>query len=167
MSTISLRERQPVVEEGLIGRQPAFQMIGIGLLVVVVTPSGLEGSWLRPGHRATAVFGVMSRTSEGNERPPPYHHQCSAVWDETPKRSPRARVAAASSPTTSRCGPIRAAFHGVDIGVVHGEAVAVLGDRNNVARAGLDKEIDPRIGIEVLRAEQGDEVLVAKLVCGP
>ena len=31
---------------------------------------------------------MASRTSEGKVRPRPYHHQCSAVWEETPKWRP-------------------------------------------------------------------------------
>jgi len=54
-----------------------------------------------------------------------------------------------------------------DIGVVHGEAVAVFTDGNDVARAGLNKKADPRIGIEALRFEQWDEVLVTELGLTP
>ena len=59
-------------------------------------------------------------------------------------------------------GPIFAASQSVMAGVVHGKAVAVLGDRHDIARAGVDKEIEPGIGIEVLGAKHGDEVLVAE-----
>ena len=93
-------------------------------------------------------------------RAAPYHHQCSAVWDETPKCRPRARAAWASSPTTSRLGPMRAACVRGHGGRVHGEAVAVLGYGNDVARAGLDEEVDPGGGVEVLGLEERDEVLV-------
>jgi len=47
-------------------------------------------------------------------------------------------------------------------GGVHREAVAVLGYRNDVAGARFDEEIDPGVGIEVLCAEERDEVLVAE-----
>jgi len=47
--------------------------------------------------------------------------------------------------------------------VVHGEAVAVLGDRNDVLCACAGEEIEPHIRVEVLRAEHRDEVFVAEL----
>ena len=45
---------------------------------------------------------------------------------------------------------------------VHGEAVAVLGDGDDVTGAGLLEEIHPGVGVEVLGFEHGDEVLVAE-----
>ena len=47
---------------------------------------------------------------------------------------------------------MRAAFHVSDIGVVHGEAVAVFAHGNDIARARLDEEIHPRTGIEAFWA---------------
>ena len=43
----------------------------------------------------------------------------------------------------------------------------MFGDRNNVLCAGADEEINPRIGIEVLRAKQGDEVFITKRTLRP
>jgi hypothetical protein len=54
-----------------------------------------------------------------------------------------------------------------DIGVVHGEPVTVLPHGYHVARAGLDKKIDPRVGIEALRFEKRDEVLITELGLTP
>lgn len=48
------------------------------------------------------------------------------------------------------------------IRVVHGEAVAVLGDGNDVTGASLNEEIDPGVGVEALRFEERNEVLVAE-----
>ena len=108
------RTREPVVEPGLVRRKPAFQMReGSGSFESSVIPFGPGRFIAAAGPYSFAVSGASSRTSEANERPSPYHHQCSAVCEETPKRRPRARAAVASSPTTSRCGPIAFAFHGV------------------------------------------------------
>ncbi len=65
---------------------------------------------------------------------------------------------------------LRPHLGGVPIGkarVVHGEAVAMLGYRNYIARAGLREEIEPRIGVEMLRAKHGDEVLIAEFRLRP
>jgi len=51
---------------------------------------------------------------------------------------------------------------GGDVGVVHGEAVAVLADGDDIARAGLGEEVDPGVGVEFFGFEHGDEVFVAK-----
>src|SRR5258708_34374609 len=47
--------------------------------------------------------------------PPLKNHQCSARCDDAPKCRPCFRTAAASSPTTSRFGPILAALHSVKL----------------------------------------------------
>jgi hypothetical protein len=60
---------------------------------------------------------------------------------------------------------MRAHLRGVPCGelrVVHGEAVAVFGDGDDVASSGAGEEIDPLVGVEVLGLEHGDEVLVAE-----
>gem|GEM_PF-5543590 len=47
---------------------------------------------------------------------------------------------------------------------VHGEAVVVLGDGHDVLRSGLQEQVRPLVGIEPLRPEHRDEVLVSKTV---
>jgi len=51
---------------------------------------------------------------------------------------------------------------GSHIGGIHGEAVAVLANGDNIAGTGTDEEIDPGIGIEVLGFEHGDKIFVAE-----
>src|ERR1700758_803370 len=57
-----------------------------------------------------------------------------------------------------------------EVGLIHGEAVMVLGYWNNIARARVMEELCPRSRIKVLSRESGNEVLVAKTrlrtVCG-
>ena len=43
----------------------------------------------------------------------------------------------------------------------------MLGYRNDIPRAGFGEEIEPRIGVEVLRAEHGDEILIAEFGLRP
>src|SRR6266849_997734 len=57
-------------------------------------------------------------------------------------------------------------FRGRPVGkaaVVHGEAVVMLEDRNDVLRSGFLEETRPSCGIEMLRPEHWDEILVTKL----
>ena len=51
-----------------------------------------------------------------------------------------------------------------ELRVIHGEAVMMLGDRHHVTCAGFTKQLRPRARIELLRLEQGNEVLVTEPV---
>ena len=60
---------------------------------------------------------------------------------------------------------MRAHLRGVPCGelrVVHGEAVSVFSDGDDVASSGAGEEIEPLVSVEVLSLEHGDEVLVAE-----
>ena len=48
-----------------------------------------------------------------------------------------------------------------EAGVVHGEAVVMLSHGNNVLRAGVLEELRPDFCVEVLGAEERNQVLVA------
>ena len=163
--------RQPVVQPRLVGRHPSLQMDRAPWHRRASPPHRLRpgGFIASAGPYSNAAAGLLpcaviaSRTSDANLRPSPYHHQCSAVCEDTPNLSPRARVAAAKSPTTSRCGPI-SPHSTASRRSVHREAVAVLGHGNDVTRTGPRKQVDPCRRIKVLGAKHRNEVLVTKLV---
>ena len=48
--------------------------------------------------------------------------------------------------------------------VVHGEAIVMFGDRNDVFRSRFLEQTSPGSGIEVLGLEHGDEIFVTELV---
>src|ERR1700734_2405870 len=52
---------------------------------------------------------------------------------------------------------------GGHVGVVHGEAIAVLGHGDDVFGSGAGEETDPATGVEVFGVEHGDEVFVTEL----
>ena len=53
-----------------------------------------------------------------------------------------------------------------DVTLIHLEAVMVLRHGHDVLRAGLFEQLRPGVGRELLRLEQGDEVLVAEILVG-
>ncbi len=90
-------------------------------------------------------------------------NQCSMRWEETPSVIPSASTASFSAPTTSRCGPISAAFQceSADLYIWNPSWCSATG---TTYRAPAREERRPRGGIEFLRLEQREKILVAEIL---
>ncbi len=145
------RTSEPVVHEG--GRnvgEIVAQRIAVVAVKLAKLRRAVEGSVLRIVHvggevaaavEEPVVLGAMRRCAE-------VHAFCANRFCEVAEHI-------ALRPHLARA-PVG------EVGLVHGKAVMVLSDRDDVARAGIVKELCPRIRIEVLGGEFGDQVLVAE-----
>src|ERR1700733_4894038 len=106
------------------------------------------------------VFFILNigRESRPSFVPPPVFRAMRRNPKVKPPRSGRAREIRDHIPVRSHLGSIPVG----ELGVIHGKAVAMLRHRHNVLCPGTHEEIDPCIGIELLGAEERDEVLIAE-----
>ena len=145
------RTREPVIHEGRrdIGEIVA-QQVAVFAIQLAKLRRAVEGGVLRIVHiggevaasiEKPVVLGAMRRCAE-------VHAFCANRFCEVAEH-----IALRSHLARAPVGEIR---------LIHGKAVMVFGDRDDVARAGIVKELCPRIRIEVLGGELRDQVLVAE-----
>ena len=157
---------EPVVEEGLVWREPELEVGGVGL--GCVTGEGVE-RFAGPGEghvggRAVELGGEGGFVSDvGGEGaaaavPPPV---LGGVGGDAEVEATGAGGGGELADDVA-VGAHKGGVPGGHVRGVHGEAVAVLGDGNDVAGTGLLEEVEPGVWVEVLGFEHGDEVFVAE-----